>query len=183
MNNKVTGTLAFLAGAALGSFVTWKLVKDRYAKIADEEIKSVIEEFRADTKKKEDDVEPEDETPAPKVDPNEYQQVVNSLGYTNHSEAPEKPHIRIISPESFGEDYVTESLTYYADHVLTYDDDTLVENIDATVGLESLEHFGEFEDDSVHVRNDRLQIDYEILLDTRNYSDVVPNTVHPENKQ
>ena len=45
--------------------------------------------------------------------------------------------------------------------------------MDEIVGEESLNHFGEYEDDSVFVRSDRLKCDYEILLDQRNYSDVV----------
>ena len=41
---------------------------------------------------------------------------------------------------------------------------------DDVVGMESLTHFGEYEDDSVFVRNDRLKCDYEILMDERTYS-------------
>lgn len=47
-------------------------------------------------------------------------------------------------------------------------DDT---EIQQSIGFESLGHFGEYEDDSVFVRNDRLKTDYEILLDEENYSD------------
>ena len=43
---------------------------------------------------------------------------------------------------------------------------------DEIVGLDSLTHFGEYEDDSVFVRNDVMKCDYEILLDHRNYKDV-----------
>ena len=48
-----------------------------------------------------------------------------------------------------------------------------VEDVDNVVGEESLNCFGKYEDDSVFVRNDVLKADYEILLDERNYSDVV----------
>ena len=40
MINKI---LIFAAGVAIGSAVTWKLVKDKYKKLADEEIASVKE--------------------------------------------------------------------------------------------------------------------------------------------
>ncbi|HZK46450.1 MAG TPA: hypothetical protein VFC64_00760, partial [Atopostipes sp.] len=81
----------------------------------------------------------------------------------------------VIPPEEFGEfdNYEKIGLTYYADQVLTDDDDKSVEDIEDTVGFDSLNHFGEYEDDSVFVRNDRLKCDYEILLDQRNYSDVI----------
>lgn len=80
----------------------------------------------------------------------------------------------VISPEEFGElDYEKISLTYYADDVLADEFDGLVENVDSIVGLESLNTFGEYEDDSVFVRNDKLRCDYEILKDLRRWEDVV----------
>ena len=89
-----------------------------------------------------------------------------------------KPYV--ISPEEFGEfeDYERISLSYYADQVLADEDDEKVDDVDNVVGLESLTHFGEFEDDSVFVRNDRLKCDYEILLDQRTYSDVMKQRPH-----
>lgn len=83
---------------------------------------------------------------------------------------------RIIRPEEFGEsdDYESISLTYYSDGVLTYEDDTtIVEDADEIIGIDPSEHFGEYEDDSVFIRNDELKCDYEILYDPRKFSDVV----------
>lgn len=89
-----------------------------------------------------------------------------------------KPYV--ISPDEFGEfeDYERISLSYYADQILADEDDEKVEDVDNVVGLESLAHFGEYEDDSVFVRNDRLKCDYEILLDQRTYSDVIKQRPH-----
>ena len=83
--------------------------------------------------------------------------------------------VEVVSPDEFGEidEYEKISLTYYIDGSLADDNDELIEDVDGTIGFESLNHFGEYEDDSVFVRNDRLKCDYEILLDQRNYSDVV----------
>lgn len=87
--------------------------------------------------------------------------------------AEDKPYV--ISPDEFGEfdEYTKISLTYFADHILTDETLEMVEDIEDVVGFESLTHFGEYEDDSVFVRNDRLRVDYEILKDLRNYADVV----------
>ena len=81
----------------------------------------------------------------------------------------------VISPDEFDENgYQTVSLTYYADGVVeddfydVWDDDEIEEKI----GRDSLNHFGEYEEDSVFVRNDDNETDYEILRDPRNYSDV-----------
>lgn len=80
----------------------------------------------------------------------------------------------VINPEEFGgDDYEPVSLTYYADGVLVDEDDEPVESIDEVVGRESLKRFGEFEADTVFVRNERLKCDYEVLRDNRKYSDII----------
>ena len=85
-----------------------------------------------------------------------------------------KPYV--ISPEEFGEaDYNIVSLNYYADGVLANDFDEVVDDVENTVGEDFEEHFGDYEEDSVFVRNDELGLDYEILRDMRNFSDVVKN--------
>lgn len=121
----------------------------------------------------------------------EYAKKLNSEGYTNYSSPKkddtekvieeeddtlvDKEHPYIITPEEFGQfaDYDQISLTYFADHVLADENDEPLEDIEGAVGFESLAHFGEYEDDSVHVRNERLKVDYEILLDLRKYSDIL----------
>ena len=60
----------------------------------------------------------------------------------------------------------------FSSTVLADDMDELVDDIEDVVGFESLNHFGEYEEDAVHVRNDRLKADYEILVDTGNYNEV-----------
>ena len=45
------------------------------------------------------------------------------------------------------------------------------EDVDGTVGDDYADHFGEYEDDSVFVRNDLTRCEYEILADTRKYTD------------
>lgn len=172
----------FITGAAMGSAVAWKLSKDYYEKIAQEEIDSVKEEL-IDKK-----IEPkEKETDITEQDKENYEKVLNQTNYSGYfkSSAPEpeeetnkiapaeRPYI--ISPDEYGEfeDYDQISFYYYADKVVADELDNIVEDVDDIIGLESLTHFGEYEDDSVFVRNDRLKADYEILLDHRNYSDVV----------
>lgn len=45
MNKKLFGVIMFAVGAVAGSAVTWKVVKTKYERIADEEINSVKEEY------------------------------------------------------------------------------------------------------------------------------------------
>ena len=173
--NKFVNFLAFALGAAAGSAVTWKALKDKYAKYAQEEIDS-YKEYR---KKKEEKLKEQAK----------YETVVDKLGYSGKSstDVKEKPVADkiayVIPPESFGElGYETVSLTYYADKVLADDYDEIVEDLDIIGGEESLNSFGEYEDDSVFVRNDENATDYEILLDLRNYSDVVGTSPHCTNE-
>ena len=83
-----------------------------------------------------------------------------------------KPYV--IHPDDFGDDYNTITLVYYKDDVVTtYDTGEVLtdKEVEDLIGEESLSHFGEYEEDSVFVRNDARKIDYEILRSEETYSD------------
>lgn len=186
MNSTLSNILIFTAGAAIGSVVTWKLLKTKYEQIADEEIESVKEVYAnklAEVKAEEESTEPDDSIVSiDNVKPDileyakKYGVIVDEHEYmTVEGGVMEMDKPFVIEPEEFGEcDYETVSLTYYADGVLTDDMDNPIEDVEGMVTRESLTHFGEFEEDSVFVRNHNYKTDYEILLDTRNFSDVKP---------
>ena len=79
----------------------------------------------------------------------------------------------VISPYDFGEldDYAQIELTYYLDGVLEDEDYHIVTDVDELIGPSALTSFGEYEDDSVFVRNDRLRTDFQILKDYRTYKE------------
>ena len=199
MNYKLLSFLTFLMGASVGSLATWKFVEKKYKQIAQEEIDSVKEtcakmrkdEFKAKQadleamKERLSNSEPENvKTPeVQRKEVKEYEDVIARHNYTSYSNninekggdvMTDRPYI--IPPEDFGDypDYETISLTYYNDKVLTDEYNEIVDDIDDLIGEDSLNHFGEYEDDSVFVRNDALKVDYEILLDSANYSDIAP---------
>lgn len=185
MNDNVTKLLIFAAGAAIGSAVTWKLLKTKYEIMAQEEIDSCRETFARRYGDTEEDksisekaVEMINETPS-------YEDVLKSEGYTDdedgelvkediYEEEDEDMEPYVISPDEFGDEYPTDTLVLYADGVLTDMFDEPIEDIDGLVGRESLTRFGEYEEDTVYVRNDFEQCDFEIQRDTRNYSDIFP---------
>lgn len=184
MNNKVVNFIAFTAGAAVGSVVTWKLLKTKYEKLAQEEIDSVKEVFSRRDKESENKVDevikPEPEQPAESEEKVAYKERLNTLGYTDYSEMGKKddepttsvtPYV--ISPDDFGcaEGYDFCNLTYYADGVLADDDGDIIEDIEGTVGSASLRRIGEYEPDVVHVRNDVRRVDYEICRDHDTYEE------------
>ena len=91
----------------------------------------------------------------------------------------------VISPYDFGEidEYSQIELTYYADEILEDDEYNIVTNIDEIIGSKALTTFGEYEDDSVFVRNERLCADFQILKDPRTYAEarsIGPNRVGNE---
>lgn len=81
----------------------------------------------------------------------------------------------IIKPDQYGEkDYEPVTLTWYADGVLADEYDNVIDEdeIEERIGMEALVNIGAYEDGLIHVRNDYLEIDYEIQEDPRNYMDI-----------
>lgn len=175
MNPKTTTLLGFLTGIILGGAVAWYYSKEKYAFIAEQEEKPA-----------------EPTTPTmlspgktgDKPDLVEYAKRLHGEGYTEYSttvagkpaeEAPkgtpgEIPYV--ISPDEFGEidEYTQVSLTYFADGVLSDEYGAVVDDVEEIVG-DALKHFGEYEEDSVFVRNDAKRCDYEILQDLRTFEE------------
>lgn len=182
MINKI---LIFAAGVAIGSAVTWKLVKDKYKKLADEEIASVKEVWSKKHPASEGIAETDvkesvktDTTQQPKKNPDfkDYRAMQEIIDKNSYKEE-DYMYKYVISPEEFGESELpSESLTYWADGVVTDEANCVMDedDIDETIGSDALNHFGEYEDDSVFVRNETLGKEYEILMDTRKFSDVYP---------
>lgn len=83
----------------------------------------------------------------------------------------EEPRPYVIAPAEIGElDYPVVEFTYYNNEVLVDEDNEVVEQDSIYYHLgEALEHFGDFEEDSVCVRDDRLKVDYMILQDMRDF--------------
>lgn len=194
MNNTINKIFIFSAGVAIGVAASWKFFETKYKKIAQEEIDSVKEVFSV----KKNESEQTNTKPMPRMsikeakekekELDEYNDLMNDLGYTNKKKGEDnvckEPYI--ISPEEFGElaDYDTESLTYFdSNNILTDDFENPIEDIGAMVVEDFAEHFGEYEDDSVFVRNEYRKTDYEILRDERNFKDVHNSKTYPVDEE
>lgn len=191
--NKLSNALIFLCGCAVGVAATYQYFNKKYEEDIAEDRESMRQAIANIKSEEMEESVKAAEAAKEKPELSEYAAKLQESGYTNYSsissgkpdeleqqdkEELDKPYV--ISPDDFGEfDYYNQiSLTYYADGVLTEGDD-IIEDVDDIVGEDSLTHFGEYEDDAVHVRNDRLKCDYEILWDNRNYSDVVKSKPRP----
>ena len=207
----------FTAGAAIGSVVTWKVIKTKYEQISNEEIESVREEYQRLTKimrmeidacrkataahTKVDNAVDEDDDDADVDYPDdddrdftekekeqvEYYKIISRYrgSYEENNENNEEgeedgddevPYINspyVITPEDFASSppgYNCCPLDYYKDGVLA-DGWGVQMDIEETIGEEALDHFGEYVDDVVYVRNERLELDYEVTRDPRTYKE------------
>lgn len=200
--SKLGTTVAFLAGAAIGGVAVWYALKDRYVKLAEEEINSVREAYAERERKKIKELgekalekfragSEEVETSAiiTKVTEKEniadYARRIKKGGAMDYSRTVVPPKTEIpgqlgfagetpyvIAPEEFDEldGYTPVSLTYFSNGVLSDEYGVVVDDVEEIIG-DALEHFGEYEDDSVYVRNDAKRCDYEILRDERTYEE------------
>lgn len=89
-------------------------------------------------------------------------------------------HIKIISYEVFGDiseestQFDKTTLMYYAeDDTLTDERDEIVPDVEAVIGVNTLKHFGHesYDEDTVYVRNYRIDSDFEVLREHGSYSD------------
>ena len=186
IGENIKNVLLFTAGLVVGSVVTWKMTKDKYEQWANNEIRMMREYYN---QKEEEYYEEEDLDEEPieaevrterstKPDLTEYTSRLNESGYTDYSEISkkdeeednesdmeEKPYV--ISPEEFGDfdDYETIELTYYKNGYVTDDQDILMSNdeVEEAIGWNNITRMGEYEEDALHVRNEKRKTDYEIL--------------------
>ena len=193
MNNKLAFVIGLAVGATVGAGATCKFFKNKYKQLANEEITAMreylvekgVEVCTDEAGESEPESEEDPEVAHTKRIRTAYDEISSrykSTAEESIEEQKEEPLIGlakvpyVISPDEFGEKvdegYECVTLVYYADNVLADFLGDLVEDVDLTVGLDALNHFGDYEDDCVHVRNDELKIDYEVLLDQGRFVDI-----------
>lgn len=183
--NKV---LWFAAGVAVGALATNHFFKTKYERLYQQDVESVKRAFSMPQQSE--PVEGDTETTSTPEEVKTYHDIISKQGYSTTSDIPDdsigkevkgvsKPYV--IPPADFDteDDYDVISLTYYADGVLADEQNNPIEDVDRLVGRDSLTHFGEYEEDAVHVRNDEMRCDFEILRDLSKYSDVFHNGPRP----
>ena len=188
MDNKLQNGLIFTAGLVIGGLVTYFSVKDKFANQAQEEIDSVVESLsKREKEEPTENVSKEESVPNKEAkETKEKPDLLEYMKYTKNASAysskePENVEnlrffSKVISPQEFGtmENYKMETYTYYhKDDVLVDEDGYVVPDdiVEAEIGLDFKDAFGEYEDDSVHLRNEALQKEYEILYDPGKFYD------------
>jgi len=93
--------------------------------------------------------------------------------FSKNERDPEIPYI--ISQEEFMQNetgWPQVTVSYYReDDVLTDEREDIIEDLDKSIGRECLQHFGLESSDprTVHVRNEKLNIDFEVVLNETSY--------------
>lgn len=182
-NNDIFKVLLFssglVSGVGIGIISTKTKFKKLYSEKADKEIQDVKAKFKELPKyiesRLDEIVEKTEYDPLKNTSDDEKlvnENMVNQ--YKSTSEVLDGNPL-YISPNEFGDDpdYDLITMTYYTDDVLADDSDYRVDNIGETVGDEFVEHFGEYDDDAVYVRNDLTKCYYEILRSLKSYSEVL----------
>ena len=182
MNNRLMNAFIFAAGALVGSVATYMVVKTKYERLADEEIEEMREYYLE--KLAEAEEEPELSLPLPEIpkttDPipekpslMQMAAILRDQGYSIKEEGGSNDMSKgpkVISPEEFGDelDYDVFSYTYYADGVLADEYDDPIKDVEKVVG-DALDHFGEYEADTVFVVDHSREAYIEILRDLSNH--------------
>lgn len=174
--------LYFLLGAICGAAGTYLFMKNRFEEqereLYSEKYKNKEEEMYAA-----EESQPEVEhKPTQNPDIMEYAKKLSDMRYAKmkEEEKAERNLPYIIRPDDLNDkEYERVSLTYYADDILAYEvDDEIVENADELIGDDFEDHFGEFEENMIYVRDDENQTDYMIFKDERTYEEVSGNKPH-----
>lgn len=181
--------IGFALGVVVGFAASVKYAEKQYKKIIDEEIESIKKVFGEKYKAKAEKARDENLDDF-KSTPTDYKEVLKDLGYEkSHTDYSgyskkedevmkmtpgEKPYK--ISVHEFGvyDHYTQISCLYFIDKVLVEEANLeMLEDVDDAVGLDCLKEFEDEYIDAVYVRNDRLQVDYEILRDYRTYTEAI----------
>lgn len=184
-NQKLINVFVFTTGAAIGSLVTWRIMKSRCEQYIQDEMDKFVEDWkgraqhenvRDDDWDKNDPDEDDEEEEFDEAETHEYHQLARKYGGEGVEEVgfPCVNGPVVITPDEFGDGSYGHSLiclSYYSDGVLA-NDWLEVFDIEETIGEEALDHFGDYAEDVVHVRNEQNLADYEVVRDPRRFADV-----------
>lgn len=184
------GLIIFAVGGIAGGIAGYFICKSKYEKLIEEEIESVKESYKVkygenkegkdgENKEGKDDNDILNSINA--VERADFEDRLGKLGYTTSLnndeeeediapvEAEDSPYY--ISPDEYGEvnGFGKETLVYYEDSGDLINESEERIDISVNVGEDFINHFGEYETDAVFVRNERIGMDYEVLMEHTSY--------------
>lgn len=162
--------IIFAAGFVAGGLVVNKLVEKKYEDISNQEIESVKAVYH---KKLEEAEKPQEEVPDEAAETEQtrkgtsamrtYSDIIKSSNYSSPvTNEPDLPYV--ITPEAYMEPngYDKLACNYYNNDVLTDENDEPIEIEEIMGSHDMLDRMGEYETDTLYIRNDKTEADYEI---------------------
>ena len=171
--NNASGIILFAFGLGIGATCGYFFAKSKYEALANEEIESVKEAFHQRNECIQVQVN-EETTKEPDIIHEEYEKIIAPY---KCGPVEEKPQViekdpgeaYVISEMDFGEHedegWSSVTMFYYADGILADDDEEIIEEPERYFGedIDIMEYFSDEERDSLYIRNEGNQADYEIL--------------------
>ena len=165
----------FVLGVATGVGIASVVLKKKYEEILEEEIASVKEVYAAssDEEKEEEPEEASSESSEEEVKTT-YKDITKT--YKSDDSDNENTDIYVIKPEEYGmlDGYTLAGLNWYSNYVLTNEDGEVMDEDDIAVSVGNtsfVEHFGEFAEDEVCIRNETTKTDYQIIYLDEEYEE------------
>ena len=199
MNKTLLAIGSLIVGGVSGFFIGKFVYAKKYKQISDKEISEVREAYKSYFSKKK-SVKPAPQKPfetrstlqetQPKETVIDYSekyreeadQYRTASPVLDRKEQPANSKITVLTPEEFRESSKNaKTLIYYKDGVLADTFGNVIKDINSEVGPEALKTFGLYDDESVYVRNDNNDFDYEIIRSPKTYGDSTEqgHTLHP----
>ena len=190
MGDKVVKVLIFATGVVVGSIMTARLIKDKYEKIAEDEIADMRDYYNEKRKKlsdlTEDTVSEEKTSGITDKEKEEYDRQLTNYNKMfesgeetknvaeeddDESDDDEDDGITLLHPQEFGtlDDYETAFLEYYTDGYVIDEFGDVVDDPERLLGKEALGSIGKYSEDVIHVRNDSEMTDFEVLKIAHDY--------------
>ena len=189
MNKTLLAIGGLIVGGVSGFFIGKFVYAKKYKQISDKEISEVREAYKSYFSKKK-SVKPAPQKPfetrstlqetQPKETVVDYSekyreeadQYRTASPVLDRKEQPANSKITVLTPEEFRESSKNaKTLIYYKDGVLADTFGNVIKDINSEVGPEALKTFGLYDDESVYVRNDNNDFDYEIIRSPKTYGD------------
>lgn len=174
----------FASGVAAGSVATYFIVRKKCELEYQEKYEKDKEGFERMAKQLESDCMAATVNLNKEIAKKEAKDIIKENDYHKESETPKEVEamgnesVRVITPNEFDEFYSdddwNEPITFYVttDGVIFDEDENELENPDSILVPNIESHFGEYERDSVYVRNYDTRTDYEILRTLKSWKEV-----------
>lgn len=161
----------FAAGVVVGGAIMTFIVKKQCAKKAAEDIKSVVDTYEkamfTAAQKNEEEKEKDQSETKPELD-------LKEKLYSKLEPATKVDEPYAITMEEYERNengYFQEMLFYYADNVVANVNDEVID-VDNTIGREALRILDESIGDKIYIRNEALEMEWEVNNDPRDFKEV-----------